>query len=811
MKKILLAVFSCATLLSNAQTLYWDNNDSTPGTGDTPTRTWNVDAFWSADLSGSTATTTWTDGSAAVFAAGTEATNAYTVTISGSTIASGIDFEEGSVTVTGGTLNLSGGSASVAGNLSAKISSVITNGVGLTKSGDGMLELTANNTFSNGVSGAVTVNAGTLSFTGETSATIGSANPLGAYPATATSGYLTLNAGTILRSTKAGSVAGTTPFVLPNRGIAISGGATFEMTNATVDTALLYSGVIAGSGGLTKTGGGSILLGSSNTFSGDVTIKAGSLGVGSSGTFGNNTGTPGTLVFDGGDFLSSGSRTFAAGLNNPILIKTNAAFRAFGGGFTSGTRTNSFKSTNIVATNGTFTLENRGTAGTLFIVQFNKMGSLQFTRPIVLGTGCRFDLWNDDTVTDAIFSGNISGSGSMQYTSSGTGTGGSTIVTGTNTYTGTNSLNGGYLGFRSDTLPASGPIVSGPIGTSTLFVKHDPTVGILAYGGARTVRNPMTFVTVDNFRIIGTNDLTMQGAVTFNSSNLTFTADNTGLSTFSGNISGGTAGKTFTKAGNGTVIFSGTNTYIIPTTISAGTLLVNNSGGSGTGTGPVTINSGTTLGGTGIISGAVTNNGNISPGSSAGTLTLGGGLNLSGGGTYVWELATNSTTAGSFDKIALTGGNLSLGGSSLSINFTNAATTPDSTNSFWQSSHTWTIVSLSGTATNSGASNFGSLQNATFAAGTFTTSTNGNGGIDLTFTASSQAPVFEGTITGAGTANVGLSWSASNGNTYQVQYKDDLNTANWSVLGNVTATGNTASTNDTTGPVAQRFYRLVVQ
>jgi autotransporter-associated beta strand protein len=634
----------------------------------------------------------------------------------------------------------------------------------LAKNGTGTLAITADNTFSSGV----TINGGVLSFTGETAATAGSANPLGALPATATPGYISLSTGTTLRSTKVGAAAGTGSYVSANRGIAISGGVNLDMVDGTADTALLCSAIITGSGGFTKIGAGTILLGGLNTYSGDTTILQGGLGVNATARLGDGLGT---LVLAGGMLLSSANQTFANALPNPILMQTNITIRAYNNSYTSGLRQFRLASPNIVATNGTFTLENHGTAGaTLFAVQFTTMGGLQFTRPIVLGAGCRFDLWNDDTVNNAIFSGTISGPGFMQYTSSGTGTGGSTVVTGTNTYSGTNSLNGGYLGFGLDTFPASGTITSGPIGTSTLYVKNDPTVGIFAYGGPRIVRNPMNFVTVDVFRIIGTNNLTMQGTLALNTSNLTFMVDNTGLTTFSGVISGGSAGKGLTKNGTGTLIFGAANTYVITNVISSGTLLVTNATGSGTGTGSVTVNSGATLGGTGRITGAVSCSGNISPGMSAGTLTLAGGLNLSSG-TYIWELATNSTAAGSFDQIAVTGGTLVLGGSSiLSLGFTNAATTPSFSNSFWQANHSWTIVAVNG-GTNTGSSNFATVQNATYEAGSFSTSVDGSGNIVLNYVSNAPQVQNFGLLGG----NFSLNWSTISGRSYAVEYKTNLN------------------------------------
>jgi hypothetical protein len=80
--------------------------------------------------------------------------------------------------------------------------------------------------------------------------------------------------------------------------------------------------------------------------------------------------------------------------------------------------------------------------------------------------------------------------------------------------------------------------------------------------------------------------------------------------------------------------------------VAAGTLLVNNSSGSGTGSGNVTVNPGATLGGTGTISGTVTNNGTLSPGTSIGTMTINGDLIL--GGTTYFEL---NKTGGTKDFI----------------------------------------------------------------------------------------------------------------------------------------------------------------
>jgi len=56
-----------------------------------------------------------------------------------------------------------------------------------------------------------------------------------------------------------------------------------------------------------------------------------------------------------------------------------------------------------------------------------------------------------------------------------------------------------------------------------------------------------------------------------------------------------------TKIGSGTFTLTGTNSYSGGTTVSNGTLLVNNTGSSATGTGAVTVVNGATLSGSGIV------------------------------------------------------------------------------------------------------------------------------------------------------------------------------------------------------------------
>ncbi len=164
---------------------------------------------------------------------------------------------------------------------------------------------------------------------------------------------------------------------------------------------------------------------------------------------------------------------------------------------------------------------------------------------------------------------------------------------------------------------------------------------------------------------------------------------------------------------------------------------------SGSMTAGSTTVSGGTLAGSGAIVGPVSVNigGTISPGTTAGKLTVQSGLDLSSGGKYAWQITSLkddlSGTAGTdFDQILLTGGNLTLGGSSsLALDFSLlGGSDPNSSSAFWQTDHSWTIIDGNG-ATNTGTSNFAQITDAVFADGTFTTLSDSSGNTVLNYQA----------------------------------------------------------------------------
>jgi len=106
---------------------------------------------------------------------------------------------------------------------------------------------------------------------------------------------------------------------------------------------------------------------------------------------------------------------------------------------------------------------------------------------------------------------------------------------------------------------------------------------------------------------------------------------------------------------SGIVKFTSANTYGGGTTVANGILLVNNTTGSGSGSGAVTVNSGGTLGGTGIINGAVAINGGgtlaAGTGTTIGTLTINNSLTLAGNEVF----KINKSSSPSNDLVTVSG------------------------------------------------------------------------------------------------------------------------------------------------------------
>jgi autotransporter-associated beta strand protein len=239
------------------------------------------------------------------------------------------------------------------------------------------------------------------------------------------------------------------------------------------------------------------------------------------------------------------------------------------------------------------------------------------------------------------------GGGTLNYNTAG----GLSIVNSTSIISGAGGLTKTGVGTVAVAAPCTyaGPthVVAGTLRVRTSNNRFPTSTALTVDAGA--------IFDVDNLsQTVGS--LAGEGTVDTGSGTFTSGGDNSST-TFSGQIleTGATGGKV-TKQGAGTLTLSSPtgNLYTGLTTVSNGTLLVTNTSGSGTGSGPVTVASAGTIGGTGIIAGAITNNGTISPGESVGTLTTGG--NVTNGANSHWAIEIDGTSA---DLLAV-GGDLDL-------------------------------------------------------------------------------------------------------------------------------------------------------
>jgi fibronectin-binding autotransporter adhesin len=261
----------------------------------------------------------------------------------------------------------------------------------------------------------------------------------------------------------------------------------------------------------------------------------------------------------------------------------------------------------------------------------------------------------------------------------GTITGCATLTKGGGTWTQT--LSGDNSAYTGDIVVNQGRLSvahANALGTTAGDTTVASGAEVLFTGATLSIAEPLTIAGpggADNGAIaaISTSTVTLSGAVTLSAdatvtassnSSLSFTNANsftgtdTGLtvrgatpgSTIGGTISLGTGSLTKLESGKWTL--SGANNYSGGTTISSGTIVLNNASGSGTGSGAVTVSAGTLQigegGTTGAVAGTITNDGtltfNRTDAISYANITGTGTLNQNGSGTL--ELTGINTQSG---------------------------------------------------------------------------------------------------------------------------------------------------------------------
>jgi autotransporter-associated beta strand protein len=505
-------------------------------------------------------------------------------------------------------------------------------------------------------------------------------------------------------------------------------------------------------------------------------------------------------IFNNGDtvtFDNPGSNNVAVslvGTLQPALVTFNASknYTFSGTGILSGTNA-------LVKTNtGTLTLSatNSYTGGTLV-----NGGLLTFSIGAAIPASGTLTLNNTGAVTVTSASGlpNVLVNGTNAIT--GNGNSGTGIATLDDEGTLTLFVSGGSKVFDlTGTMTGPGTLI---LGTSPMTLRFNGTTGdgsaIFDLGtGANyaSVRNNATAISLGG--LAGGPATTLQGEGSYANA-VTFTLGSAGANAeFDGVIAnGGYSGNpavSIVKTGGNTQIFTNANTYSGGTTISGGTLLVNNTGGSGTGSGAVAVNSGGTLGGAGIISGAVTvtSGGALAPGNPLGALTLSSTLTLAAGSMTFVQVQHSPLT-----NDAVISGALTEGGTLVVSNSAMAAFT---------AGDNFKLFNAAGYSSAFGGFNLPSVN-----AGLVwnTTRLNVDGTI---WVVSTNAPGIN-TIRMLGT-NLALNGTGGTPNWYYyVLATTNLSPAQWTPIATNTfdGTGNFAFTNAINPNWPQTFYRLQLQ
>ena len=438
-------------------------------------------------------------------------------------------------------LNLS--SVDLNARLATTLTGTLTGSGNLTFAGPGTLTLAADNTFT----GDTRIASGTLA--------VGSANAL----ASSTLDMNASDSGSVTFS-QASIIGGLTG----SRNLA-NGGNTLTIGGNNASTT--YSGVLSGTGGLTKQGTGTLTLTGTNTYSGLTTVSGGTLAIGSGGTSGSIAGdiaNSGAVVFNRSDAVTyAGSISGTGGLTKQgadTLTLTGSS------SFTGDTRVAAgiLTVSNANALAGSTLDMNASDSGFITFSQASSIGGLTGSRNLANG-GNTLSIGGNNASTT--YSGVLSGTGGLTKQGSGTLT-----LTGNNTYSGLTTVSSG-----------------------TLAIGSGGTSGSIA------------------------GNIANSGAVVFNRSNAL---------TYTGSISG-TGG--LTKQGAGALTLTGSNTYTGPTTVSSGTLFIGSGGASGSIVGDIANSGAVVFNRSDAVTyaGSISGTGGLTK-QGAGTLTLTGSSSFTG-------------------------------------------------------------------------------------------------------------------------------------------------------------------------------------
>ncbi len=688
---------SCFTHQLQAEIYYWDSNGATAGFGNT-TGTWGTSAFLNTNVNGtgSTFTTTTTTADELRFGFNGDYANANVAINAGGVSINAISFRGGQVTGvtlgnTSNTITLGGTTPTISNlNISTvhNIAAVLAgSGVALTKSEVGLIALSGANTYDGGTS----ISGGTLVFRNLASK--------------ASSGTHAFGADTVLGLGVGGAgFFSTTDFENAREGT-MTGNLSNITLNATtavgLDTTagnLTYASAITGARGFAKLGNNTLTIGTSNTYTGATTIQGGTLNVptlanaGTDSSIGNFA-SPGAagLLLRGGVFNFTGTGTVttdrgftATGQSNTIQVgaNTNLSLGDSNVTTTGATQTLAFSHGTGSSINvSRVTIPNHNlnftmTAANAVSINHVQVNSSANAFDIAVRTGTNPVTIGNIVQTTPINNGvhwlsNINLTGSISGISTGASSslvlgGASVTLSGMNSFdaiiqiqqTGIYTINSikNVGTSNSSSLGAPSTVAKGTIqfgnGSNTPTLRYtgagDTTDRVL---NLRSTTGTVTLEQAGTGLLKFTSNTTATGA---GSKIFRLSGSTAGIGEMAGTVVNNSTSNTTSleKTGVGTWILSGANTYSGDTSVTQGTLLINNTSGSGSGTGNLSVSSGATLGGTGTLNSNVTvaANGRLSfrltsPSGTHDSLEIASGKTLTFSGDSVLDLSSSSAAS----------------------------------------------------------------------------------------------------------------------------------------------------------------------
>jgi autotransporter-associated beta strand protein len=382
-------------------------------------------------------------------------------------------------------------------------------------------------------------------------------------------------------------------------------------------------GSVDGTGG----GGGAAIVGQ------NLSITMGAAGSVTGGMSGNGATRADAITFTGGAnsltfSMATSNLTGNIGVNgggsltfDQSGVDTTVANVITGDGSVAKTGTSTIVLTGANSYSGGTTIS----AGTLQVANDNALGTgaLTFTGGTLQSVGATRTIANDmvlnatariDINSDPAFrlNGDITGASGLTVMNS-SGILGTLNLAGNNSYSGLTTTTGfSLVGAGSTTAFSPNSDFDVHFGSSLALNGFDNTIRSLSGSG-----------------IVSNN--TIGTAATL------IIASPSGTTTFSGLIADGGATLSLVKAGAGTQVLAGDNTYTGTTTVNGGILSVNGSIASSSLT---TVNADARLGGNGTVGDTSIAGGTLAPGNSIGTITVAGDLVFGAGSKYAVEVST---------------------------------------------------------------------------------------------------------------------------------------------------------------------------